>query len=81
MRPQVDTVVMDGADPASVRAGIAEVVARHGRIDVLVNNAGSAGPRQPLEKVPLTAEELEAARRGLDRHRDAGARPRATSSA
>ncbi len=56
---QVDTVVMDGADPASVRAGIAEVVARHGRIDILLNNAGSAGPRQPLEKVPLTAEELD----------------------
>lgn len=53
-----DTVVMDGADPASVRAGIADLVARHGRIDILVNNAGSAGPRQPLEKVPLTPEEL-----------------------
>jgi malonyl-CoA reductase / 3-hydroxypropionate dehydrogenase (NADP+) len=36
-----------------VRAGIAEVVARHGRIDVLVNNAGSAGPKQPLENLPL----------------------------
>jgi malonyl-CoA reductase/3-hydroxypropionate dehydrogenase (NADP+) len=56
---QADTVVMDGADPASVRAGIADLVARHGRIDILINNAGSAGPRQPLEKVPLTADELE----------------------
>jgi malonyl-CoA reductase/3-hydroxypropionate dehydrogenase (NADP+) len=56
---QADTVVMDGADPASVRAGIADLVARHGRIDILVNNAGSAGPRQPLEKVPLTDDELE----------------------
>jgi malonyl-CoA reductase / 3-hydroxypropionate dehydrogenase (NADP+) len=54
-----DVVVMDGADPASVRAGIAEIVARHGRIDILINNAGSAGPRQPIEKVPLTAEELD----------------------
>ena len=43
---QADTVVMDGADPASVRAGIADLVARHGRIDILVNHAGSAGPRQ-----------------------------------
>ena len=56
---QADTVVMDGADPNSVRAGMADLVARHGRIDILINNAGSAGPRQPLEKVPLTAEELE----------------------
>ena len=56
---QADTVVMDGADPASVRAGIADLVARHGRLDILINNAGSAGPRQPLEKVPLTADELE----------------------
>ncbi len=56
---QADTVVMDGADPTSVRAGIAALVARHGRIDILLNNAGSAGPRQPLEKVPLTVEELE----------------------
>ena len=58
-RDHADTVVMDGADPASVRAGMAELIARHGRIDILINNAGSAGPRQPLEKVPLTAEELE----------------------
>jgi len=56
---QADLVVMDGADPASVRAGMAELMARHGRLDVLVNNAGSAGPRQPIEKVPLTQEELD----------------------
>ena len=56
---QTDMVVMDGADPASVRAGMTDLMARHGRIDILINNAGSAGPRQPLEKVPLTAEELE----------------------
>ncbi|MCU0928235.1 MAG: SDR family oxidoreductase [Burkholderiaceae bacterium] len=55
-------VVMDAADPDQVRAGIAAAVARHGRIDVLVNNAGSAGPRQPLAKVPLTRDELDALR-------------------
>ena len=59
---QADTVVMDGADADSVRAGIAQLMARHGRIDILINNAGSAGPRQPLEKVPLTDEELQALR-------------------
>ncbi len=55
---RVSTVVLDGADADSVRAGIAEVVAKRGRIDILVNNAGSAGPKAPLERVPLTAGEL-----------------------
>lgn len=57
---RASTVVIDGADAESVRAGIAEVVARHGHIDVLVNNAGSAGPKQPLENLPLSRADLEA---------------------
>ncbi len=52
-------VTMDGANIESVRAGIAEIVARHGRIDILVNNAGSAGPKQVLGDLPLLTEELE----------------------
>jgi len=54
-------VVMDGADAESVRAGIADVVKVHGRIEVLVNNAGSAGPKQPLENLPLSRADLGAA--------------------
>ncbi|WP_116969769.1 SDR family oxidoreductase [Blastomonas sp. UPD001] len=57
---RVFTVILDGADPDSVRAGIDQVRAALGRIDVLVNNAGSAGPRQTLENVPLTRAEMEA---------------------
>ncbi len=57
------TVVLDGADPQSVRDAIAEVVARFGHIDVLVNNAGSAGPKQPIEQLPFTADELAAQRK------------------
>ncbi|MEM1410497.1 MAG: SDR family oxidoreductase, partial [Pseudomonadota bacterium] len=53
-------VVMDGADPESVRAGLQHVISTCGKLDIVVNNAGSAGPKQPLEKVPLTREELEA---------------------
>ena len=54
------SVVLDGGDPASVRAAVAEVVGSHGRIDILVNNAGSAGPKQPIETLPLTTAELAA---------------------
>ncbi len=59
---RASVVTLDGADPASVRSAFAEAMAAHGRIDVVVNNAGSAGPRQPLRNVPLTREELEASR-------------------
>lgn len=55
-------VVLDGADPASVRRGVEAVVERFGRIDVLVNNAGSAGPKQPLGRLPFTEAELLALR-------------------
>ena len=57
---RASTVIIDGADADSVRAGIAEVVTRHGGIDVLVNNAGSAGPKQPLENLPLSRADLAA---------------------
>ena len=57
---RASSVVIDGADAESVRAGIVSVVQRHGRIDVLVNNAGSAGPKQPLENLPLSSADLEA---------------------
>ncbi|MCU0619557.1 MAG: SDR family NAD(P)-dependent oxidoreductase, partial [Gemmatimonadaceae bacterium] len=57
---RASTVRLDGADPAGIDAAIAAIVARYGRIDIVVNNAGSAGPRQPIHRLPLTDAELAA---------------------
>jgi malonyl-CoA reductase/3-hydroxypropionate dehydrogenase (NADP+) len=43
-----------------VRTAIEQIVARHGRVDVLVNNAGSAGPKRPIARLPFTRDELVA---------------------
>jgi malonyl-CoA reductase/3-hydroxypropionate dehydrogenase (NADP+) len=54
----------DASDPAQTRVGIERILAHFGRIDVLVNNAGSAGPRQRLENVPTSRADLERLRAG-----------------
>ncbi|PXW22858.1 SDR family NAD(P)-dependent oxidoreductase [Paraburkholderia caballeronis] len=41
---------VDVSDPATVERATAATLERHGRIDVLVNNAGYAGPTGPLEQ-------------------------------
>ena len=41
--PNVDVVEIDVADDASVSSAFEQVLAKHGRIDVLVNNAGLSG--------------------------------------
>ena len=56
---RVLAVQMDGSDTAQVRAGVQAIIERLGQIDVLVNNAGSAGARQRLAAIPLAREELQ----------------------
>jgi NAD(P)-dependent dehydrogenase (short-subunit alcohol dehydrogenase family) len=45
------TVPTDVSDPGSVRALFESVQATFGRLDLLVNNAGTAGPRGPVDEI------------------------------
>ena len=51
----------DCADPAVCRDIVAKTVAAFGSIDVLVNNAGAAGPKFTLRDIPFTEAEQRAA--------------------
>jgi NAD(P)-dependent dehydrogenase (short-subunit alcohol dehydrogenase family) len=46
-------VPTDVSDPASVEALFDEVVSRAGRVDLLVNNAGTFGPGAPVGEYPV----------------------------
>lgn len=47
-----DSVLIDVGDPASIESGFAEIVRRHGRLDIFVNNAG-IGDNTPFLDLPL----------------------------
>lgn len=47
----VEPLPTDVTDPASVQALFAEVKRRHGRLDLLFNNAGVGAPAVPLEEL------------------------------
>jgi NAD(P)-dependent dehydrogenase (short-subunit alcohol dehydrogenase family) len=51
----VTVVPADVCSPESVQALFSAAMARHGRLDVLFNNAGSSAPPTPLEDLPLEA--------------------------
>ncbi|WP_246604688.1 SDR family NAD(P)-dependent oxidoreductase [Chloracidobacterium aggregatum] len=45
-------------DLAGMQAALEAIAARWGGLDVLINNAGSAGAKQPLFRIPFTLEDL-----------------------
>ena len=51
--PDWFAVPTDVSDPASVEALFDQVVARAGRVDLLVNNAGTFGPGAPVGEYPI----------------------------
>ncbi|HEV8686678.1 MAG TPA: SDR family oxidoreductase [Gaiellaceae bacterium] len=61
-----ESVQMDLRDVSSIRSAVAEVVARHGKLDVLVNNAGLGTNHDALDATEEEWDELMAVNlRGL----------------
>lgn len=58
-------VTGDCADPDACRRIVSEAVSAFGKIDVLVNNAGTAGPKQTLRDIPFTEADKKARDEGL----------------
>ncbi|MGD0914148.1 MAG: SDR family NAD(P)-dependent oxidoreductase [Terracidiphilus sp.] len=52
---RVETVVVDVSDPASVEGAFQETTKNNPRIDILVANAGIAGPNHPTWEYPIEA--------------------------
>ena len=50
---EVSTQTVDVTDAQAVAAAFASTVERHGAVDIMVNNAGIAGPTMPSWEYPL----------------------------
>lgn len=55
MLPGLGTMVCDVADPASAARFVEAAAAAMGGLDIVVNNAGIAGPAAPLEEIEIDA--------------------------
>ncbi|NBP07425.1 MAG: SDR family NAD(P)-dependent oxidoreductase [Gammaproteobacteria bacterium] len=55
-------LAFDASDAGQARFGVETVMRQFGRLDIVVNNAGSAGPKAPIDNLPLSREELETLR-------------------
>jgi malonyl-CoA reductase/3-hydroxypropionate dehydrogenase (NADP+) len=64
-------VTGDCADPEACRRIVSEAVSAFGPIDVLVNNAGTAGPKQTLRDIPFTDADKKARDEGLTMYESA----------
>jgi uncharacterized oxidoreductase len=56
--PGIDSLTLDITDPSAIRAFAAEITARNPSLNVLINNAGAAGP-EDLLSAPATLEKAE----------------------
>lgn len=52
-RPGAHPVAVDVTDPAAIRAALEASRAAHGPVDILVANAGIAGPSMPVKDYPV----------------------------
>ena len=52
-RGEVSTAVVDVTDAGAVAGAFGSAVERHGAVDIMVNNAGIAGPTMPSWEYPL----------------------------
>jgi NAD(P)-dependent dehydrogenase (short-subunit alcohol dehydrogenase family) len=53
--PGLTTDLCDVSDPVQVEALLKSVESRHGKLDVLINNAGIAGPAAAVEDIEIEA--------------------------
>jgi malonyl-CoA reductase/3-hydroxypropionate dehydrogenase (NADP+) len=54
------TCAGDSVDPQVCREVVERTLAHFGRVDVLINNAGAAGPKHTLRDIPFTEAEMRA---------------------
>ena len=62
----VQSLIADAADQTSMRQAVAAVIKEHGRLDVLINNAGIGGPTLGFDEVAEESPALAMSDEGWD---------------